>query len=128
MLARLLATILIAALLLPVAQRTWQYGRYMLDNEDFTLTNCRNWEAEAPMCFGSCVIGDIFVSNSPSPEQLTPVSSNPELPQYCRCLIRAGARVQSRVVEAQWTANRPRYFAEGHGRLYVGSVFWPPAV
>lgn len=126
-LARLLAAVLIAALLLPVGQQAWLYGWYALDNEAFTLAHCRNWEATAPMCFGSCKIMDAFVSAAPSPERLVPSSVGPKLSQYCQLPTRAGAQVLSRVVAAEWTLNRPAYFMEGHGRLYVGSVFWPPA-
>ena len=125
---RLLVTVLIAALLLPVGQQAWLYGRYVLDNEAFTRTHCRNWEAEAPMCFGSCKITDTFVNGATSSERLTPLSTSPKLPQYCQLIIRAGTQVRSNMVTAEWTPNRPAGYVEGHGRLYVGSVFWPPAV
>ena len=94
MLARLLATVLIAALLLPVGRQAWLYGWFALDNEAFTQAHCRNWEAEAPMCFGSCKITDTFVAAAPSSERMAPPSTSLKLPQYCQVFVRAGTQVR----------------------------------
>ena len=128
MLARLLATVLLTALLLPVGQQVWLYGQFALNNAAFTQAHCRNWEAEAPMCFGSCKITDTFVNAAPSIERLTPSTTALQLPQYCQAFIRAGAQVQCNRVTAEWGPNRPVGYVGGHGRVYIHSVFWPPAV
>jgi len=127
MLTRATAMLLAVCLLLQVGQRAFTLGWFVLSNESFTEQYCQNWEAEAPMCFGSCKIGEVFAESATTPEQFSPTQPVSRDLSYCRLPL--GARPQDAMSELkQGKDNQPEYTNPLYAHDYVGSVFWPPAV
>lgn len=126
MITRAAAMLLAVCLLLQVGQRAFTLGWFLLGNQSFTEQYCHNWEAEAPMCFGACKIGEVFADADTTPEQFS--TAQPRSWELSYCQLPSGARPQDAMpVIKQGKDEQPEYTNPLYSHDYVGSVFWPPA-
>lgn len=126
MTSRIISILLSLCLLLQVGSQLLTLGWFVLDNQSFTEAYCQNWKADAPLCFGSCVIADTFAAAESPKELFAPIDLEAEIPQYCQTNFSART-LDAKVVVEQGKKGRLAYLAPCYSRNYVGSVFWPPA-